>query len=34
MGWHGQRRMWAIQKMDELSALDVTISRLLGNVRA
>jgi hypothetical protein len=28
MGWHGQRRMWAITKMDELSALAVTIRRL------
>lgn len=34
MGWHGQRRMWAIRKMDELAALDVTISRLVGSVRA
>ncbi len=25
MGWHGQRRAWAIAKMDELDALDVTI---------
>jgi len=29
MGWHGQRRMWAIKKMDELDALDITIERLL-----
>lgn len=28
MGLHGQRRMWAIRKMDELKALDVTIRRL------
>lgn len=28
MGWHGQRRMWAIKKMDELDALDITIERL------
>lgn len=28
MGWHGQKRMWAITKMDELDALDVTIERL------
>lgn len=27
MGWHGQRRMWAIKKMDELDALAVTIQR-------
>lgn len=31
MGWHGQRRMWAIKKMDELAALNVTIQRLLEN---
>lgn len=30
MGLHGQRRMWAIKKMDELDALDVTVRRLLG----
>ena len=30
MGWHGQKRMWAIQKMTELEALNVTIQRLLG----
>jgi len=29
MGWHGQRRAWAIRKMDELDALNVTIERLL-----
>jgi hypothetical protein len=29
LGWHGQRRMWAIRKMDELKALDVTIRRLM-----
>ena len=28
MGWHGQRRAWAICKMDELKALDVTLRRL------
>jgi hypothetical protein len=28
-GIHGQARMWSIMKMDELAALDVTISRLL-----
>ncbi len=31
MGWHGQRRAWAIRKMDELDALNVTIQRLLIN---
>jgi hypothetical protein len=29
MGWHGQKRAWAIRKMDELDALDVTIQRML-----
>jgi hypothetical protein len=28
MGWHGQKRAWAIRKMDELDALNVTIERL------
>lgn len=27
-GWHGQKRMWSIKKMDELDALAVTIERL------
>ena len=31
MGWHGQKRAWAIAKMDELSALNVTIQRLMEN---
>ena len=31
MGWHGQRRMWAIKKMSELDALNVTVQRLMGN---
>lgn len=29
-GLHGQRRMWAVRKMDELDALDVTVARLMG----
>lgn len=28
MGWHGQKRAWAIEKMDELDALAVTLERL------
>jgi len=28
MGWHGQKRAWAIRKMEELDALNVTIERL------
>jgi hypothetical protein len=31
MGWHGQKRMWNLKKMDELDALNVTIKRLLEN---
>ena len=30
MGWHGQKRAWAIKKMDELDALNITIERLLS----
>lgn len=29
LGWHGQRRMWAIKKMDEIDALAVTVKRLM-----
>jgi len=32
MGWHGQRRMWAIKKMDELDALNVTVERLVASL--
>lgn len=30
MGLHGQRRMWAIKKMTELDALNITIQRLMA----
>jgi hypothetical protein len=30
LGWHGQKRMWHIKKMDELDALNITIQRLLS----
>lgn len=30
MGWHGQKRAWAVRKLDELDALDVTIQRLMA----
>lgn len=30
LGLHGQRRMWAIKKMEELDALNVTIERLMN----
>jgi hypothetical protein len=29
LGWHGQKRMWAIKKMDEIDALNITIMRLV-----
>jgi hypothetical protein len=29
MGWHGQKRMWSLKKMDEIDALNVTIQRLI-----
>ena len=29
LGWHGQKRAWAVRKMDELDALNVTLKRLL-----
>ncbi len=28
LGWHGQRRAWAINKMDEIDALNETIRGL------
>ncbi len=30
MGLHGQRRMWALKKMDELDALAITVERLVA----
>lgn len=30
MGWHGEKAMWRIKKMDELDALNITIQRLIG----
>ena len=30
MGLHGQCRMWAIKKMDEVDALAVTVQRLFA----
>jgi hypothetical protein len=29
MGWHGQRRAWAVQKLDELGALNRMLARML-----
>ena len=31
MGLHGQKRAWAIRKMDELDALAVTLRRLIAH---
>ncbi|MBP9131021.1 MAG: hypothetical protein KBF50_12165 [Steroidobacteraceae bacterium] len=31
-GWHGQKRAWAVRKMDELAALDVTLRRMAEDV--
>ena len=28
MGWHGQKRAWALAKMDELDALNQTLKNL------
>jgi hypothetical protein len=28
MGWHGQKRAWAVRKLDELDALNETIKAL------
>lgn len=30
LGWHGQKRMWSIKKMNELDALNVTIKQLFS----
>jgi len=29
MGWHGEKRAWAIAKMDELDALNKTIENVI-----
>lgn len=29
LGLHGQKRMWAIKKMDEIAALNITVKRLM-----
>lgn len=30
LGWHGQKKMWAIKKMQEIDALNRTIERLVN----
>jgi len=32
LGWHGQKRMWAIKHMDMDDALNVTIERLMEKI--
>jgi hypothetical protein len=34
LGWHGQKRMWAIKHMDEVDALNITIQRLLDSLQS
>jgi hypothetical protein len=29
MGWHGERRAWAIAKMEEIDALNITVQRVM-----
>ena len=29
LGWHGQKRAWAIRKMEPIDALAVTVKRLM-----
>ena len=29
LGWHGEKRMWSIKKMDMNDALNITIKRLM-----
>jgi len=32
MGWHGEKRAWAIAKMQELDALNVTVSNVFSSL--
>jgi len=32
MGWHGNKRAWAIAKMDQLDALNMTIRRVFKSL--
>ena len=29
-GWHGQKRMWSVMELDEVSALNITLKRLMA----
>lgn len=31
-GWHGQKNMWRVMKMEQIDALNVTIQRLIKNM--
>lgn len=33
MGWHGQKRAWAIAKMEPIDALNVTISNVFAQIQ-
>jgi hypothetical protein len=32
MGWHGEKSAWRIAKMEEIDALNVTISNVFGSL--
>ena len=32
-GWHGQRTMWKLKKMDEIDALNVTVCRTIETIQ-
>lgn len=32
MGWHGEKRAWAIAKMDEIDALNVTVENAIDHI--
>jgi hypothetical protein len=34
MGWHGEKRAWAIAKMDEQDALNVTLRNISIQIRS
>jgi transcription elongation factor Elf1 len=34
MGWHGEKRAWAIAKMDEIDALNVTVERVIDLLKS
>ena len=34
MGWHGEKRAWAIAKMDEIDALNKTVENVIDYIMA